>query len=227
MDTCYPLAAHFQPVTVFFSFFSLDILSSFLIFSTSLQQLDIQQMELTAITKAREDTLYHLSSRISSDPGEVKIKDYLKIVRKVRMGGRMGEGKQAKKKKKERDLFICLFFFLFFFFFLKLGREQFFDRALLLKILQVQKAQRQHQQHQPQPQQLQHQQPQHEEISAFSVGGEGREREVGGEREREGVAYPALQALSGEGGGGGEEGEEGEGEERVGGEEVEKEEEKR
>ena len=107
VDVCYPLAKHFLPMSVIISFsFSSSPSFSLLIFSfpflphisfpLSLQQLDITAMELTAITKAREDTLYRLSSRISSDPGNMKIKDYLKVVRKVR---KKGDG-----RRKQNDL---------------------------------------------------------------------------------------------------------------------------
>ena len=85
------------------------------------QALDIQQIELTARARAREDTLYHLSSRISSDPGEVKMKDYLKVVRKVGRrkggGGGGGEGEGGK-----RDFFI---FFLFHCFLISWGENNF------------------------------------------------------------------------------------------------------
>eukprot|EP00009_Paramoeba_aestuarina_P011421 CAMPEP_0201542096 /NCGR_PEP_ID=MMETSP0161_2-20130828/71840_1 /ASSEMBLY_ACC=CAM_ASM_000251 /TAXON_ID=180227 /ORGANISM="Neoparamoeba aestuarina, Strain SoJaBio B1-5/56/2" /LENGTH=131 /DNA_ID=CAMNT_0047949701 /DNA_START=1010 /DNA_END=1401 /DNA_ORIENTATION=+ len=129
------MACHFQPV----------------------KPLDIQQMELTAMIRAREDTLYHLSNRISSDPGDVKMKDYLKVVR-------------------------------------KLGREQFFDLALSLKILELQKEEKKKEKQQEEKekqekekqllfQQQQQQQHHHqEEIATFSVrGGEG-EKETEGER---------------------------------------------
>ena len=111
-----------------------------------------------------------------------------------------------------------------------MGREQFFDRALLLKIKQAQKEQQEVLQ-----QQLKHPLPpqqqipiQQEEISAFSIS---KEVEIQKKQKRKSellalkTGFPALNALTESGGesGGEEEGVGGKEEEREGEEEVERE----